>query len=146
MGIRRPISRLPSNVLKAYKDVVEEVLPSLVPTIMPTVLQSTLVAEQITVNGNYSLVLSDSGKCICGGNGTITVPTNVQVAFPVVTTINIVTEENEFIIKGFNTDVLVYHNNNLVSADWIIPPRTMVQLCKVGTNTWNIQGQNVVRF
>lgn len=147
MGIKRTVDRLPKNIIKVYQNVVEEILPSMVPTIVPAVLQFTLVTGQIKPGGNYTLSLSDAGKSICGGNATIFVPTNQDVAFPVVTTIYIVTENDEYVVQAVNKNTTsIYYNGDAVSGDWIIPPRTMVQLCKIDTDTWNIQGQKLVRF
>lgn len=147
MGIKRPADRIPRNVLRIYEDVVEQTLPRMVPSIIPSVIQSTLVMGQIKPVGNYTLTINDAGKSICGGNAAIFVPTDETVDFPVVTTINIVTEADEFIIQPVNKNITsIYYNNNPVAGEWIIPPRTMAQLCKIDNNTWNIQGQNLVRF
>lgn len=147
MGIRRPADRLPRNILKIYQDVTEDVLPKIMPSFIPTIIESTLTATEINPAGNHTISMGDSGKVICGGNGTIFIPTNDSVPLPVVTTINIITESQEYVVKAVNENVTsVYYNSNSVPGSWIIPPRTMAKLCKIETNTWNIQGENIVRY
>lgn len=134
MGILRTANRLPPNTVRGVQEIVKTMIPS-------------ATISQLKPVGNYTLTLSDSGKSICGGNGTIFIPTNNDVAFPVVTTIDIVTEDGEYVIKAASNNITsVYNNRNFTAGDWIIPPRSMVKLCKIDTETWNIQGENIVRF
>lgn len=147
MGIKKPVDRLPKNILRLYHDVVEDVLPTVMPSFIPTIIESTITTSQINTTGNHTLSLGDAGKSICGGNGTIFIPTNTTTPFPVVTNIFIVTEDDEFVIKAISNNITsVYHNGNAQAGDWIIPPRTMAKLCKIENEIWNIQGENIIRF
>lgn len=147
MGLRSPASRIPAKSLMVVQRAINELLPSMIPSITTSVVDASLTTTQLKPIGNHTLQLADSGKSICGGNGTIYVPTNQSVAFPVVTTINIVTENDEYVVQAVsNNTTSIFYNGNSTSGSWIIPPRTMVKLCKIDTDAWNLQGENLVRF
>jgi hypothetical protein len=89
--------------------------------------------------GSYTLVLSDQSKLIeynSGAKGTITVPTNASVAFPIGTYIVILqTSSGQAEIVG-DTGVTVNSTpGNTTRTNW-----SMATLIKRGTDSWVIAG------
>lgn len=101
---------------------------------------SAVQYPQNVQSGNYTLVLADAGKQIYSANTgaqTITIPTNASVAFPIGTTITIVNRGTAQIILGVSGVSVIANGSASALPFSSVQPNNMVQLVKVGTDTWN---------
>jgi hypothetical protein len=89
-----------------------------------------------TSGTSYSLVLSDAGKIVeMSGGGTLTVPTNATVAFPIGTQINILqTGASQVTVGGAGVTINATPGLKL-RAQW-----SSATLIKRGTDTWVLVG------
>lgn len=89
--------------------------------------------------GSYTLVLSDQSKLIeynSGAKGTITVPTNASVAFPIGTYIVILqTNSGQVEVVGASGVTVNSTPGNTTRTDW-----SMATLIKRGTDSWVLAG------
>jgi hypothetical protein len=89
--------------------------------------------------GSYTLVLSDQSKLIeynSGAKGTITIPTNASVAFPIGTYIVILqTNSGQVDIVGAIGVTVNFTPGNTTRTDW-----SMATLIKRGTDSWVLAG------
>jgi len=101
---------------------------------------------QITV-ANLTLIASDAGKHYYGANTnptTITIPTNVDVAFGNGTAISIVNQGTGNITVANAAGVLLYLAGNSTAGSRTLTSYGMATLIKVQVNTWFINGTGVV--
>lgn len=89
--------------------------------------------------GSYTLVLSDQSKLIeynSGAKGTITVPTNASVAFPIGTYIVILqTNSGQVEVVGASGVTVNSTPGNTTRTNW-----SMATLIKRGTDSWVLAG------
>lgn len=107
-----------------------------------SVLNRDIPQNAVSANGDYTIALSDRGKHIYKtGTGSIYIPTNASVAFPIGTCITLVTGTGQattitpvdsgtttLVLSKFGTD-----NNINISAD------TYVTILKIETDKWIVQ-------
>jgi len=93
-------------------------------------------------NGDYTLVLSDIGKHIYKtGTGDIKIPTNASVAFPIGTTITLITgstNPTHILPVDSGTTTLILSKFG-ADANINVPVDTYVTILKIETNKWMIQ-------
>ena len=98
-----------------------------------------------TQNSDYTLVLSDAGNMIrinSGTGGTITIPANSSVAFPVGTVILIANDDNNVRTLAIDTDTL-RQGGTTNTGSRTIGVRTVASLVKVDTTVWIVSGAGV---
>ena len=90
-----------------------------------------------TSAGSYTLVLADDGKVVeLSGGGTLTVPTEASVAYPVGTQITILQTGSSQVTVAGDTGVTVNGTPGLkLRAQW-----SSATLLKRATNTWVLMG------
>jgi hypothetical protein len=106
--------------------------------------------NDVNVNDDYTLVLSDRGKQVYSSNyaNYILVPENAAVAFPIGSTITIITNESDggrvrsseedsprIIVPG-----VTYNTNG-----YDLPAASMAALIKVGTDLWYLSGYGITQ-
>ena len=86
----------------------------------------------------YTLGLSDAGKCIYGNpGGSVTIPANSSVAFPVGTTITIINTGTANITVGITTDTLQWRNGSAITSGTItLSTGKSIQLIKLTSTSW----------
>jgi hypothetical protein len=104
----------------------------------------------ININGGYELQLSDRGRHIYNTNygPSISVPTNAQVAFPIGTTITIITNET----YGGYVSALNYETTRILvpgvaytDSGYDLPTASLAVLIKVGTDLWYLSGYGITQ-
>ena len=97
---------------------------------------------QITLTGNTTLALTDTGKHYYSANTTytVTVPTNSAVPFNIGAAITFVQEGAQAITFTPAAGVTMYLAGNSTSANRSLTNYGMATLMKVGTNIWFING------
>lgn len=97
-------------------------------------------------NGNYTLVLTDSGKHIfksAGGAGeTITIPANASVAFPTGTAVTFVNLGGGDLSIAITTDTLILAGTGTTGTR-TLADTGMVTALKVSVATWVIAGSGL---
>ena len=100
------------------------------PTILPQNSQST----------TYTLALTDSGQHIyVTSTTTITIPANSSVAFPIGTTISVITNSTATATIAINSDTL-YLGGVGTTGSRTLSPYGMVTMLKVASTVWYISG------
>lgn len=97
-------------------------------------------------NTSFTIAMSDRGKHIYTDTNTvqtITIANNATVAFPVGTTIAIVTSGTGTVTVARDGGVSLYLAANNTNADRTLAPFGMATLLKVATDTWFIDGAGV---
>jgi hypothetical protein len=91
--------------------------------------------------GDYTLALSDIGKHVYKtGTGDVYINTNANVAFPVGTTVTLVTSANSTTIQSVNSGVTTLILSKFGADTSInVPADTYVTMLKVETDKWMIQ-------
>ena len=103
------------------------------PTTLPQNSQST----------SYTLQLTDSGQHIyLTSTATITIPANSVTAFPIGTTISIITNSTATATVSINTDTLYLGGVGTTGSRSVLP-YGMATLIKVTSTSWYISGAGV---
>lgn len=124
-------------LFKALCDDVAASVQTAIDSANSAVEASTIVATNAQA-GSYTLVLSDASKVIeMSGGGTLTVPTNASVAFPVGTQIAIQqTGASQVTVAAADGTVTVNGTPGLkLRAQW-----SLAVLRKRATNSWVLSG------
>ena len=107
-----------------------------------SVLNQDIPQHAVSANGDYTIALSDRGKHIYKtGTGSIYIPTNAAVAFPIGTCITLVTGTGQSttitpVDSGTTTLVLSkFGTDNEIN----IPADTYVTILKIETDKWIVQ-------
>jgi hypothetical protein len=93
-------------------------------------------------NGDYTLVITDVGKHIYKtGTGNVLIPTNAAVAFPIGTTVTLVTGDTNSTriqaVDGMTTTLILSKFGTDASIN--VPVDTYVTILKIETNKWMVQ-------
>ena len=92
---------------------------------------------------NYTLVIGDQGKHIyLTANGTITIPSNANVPFPIGAAVTIITNAGITANVAITTDNLILGGIGTTGTR-TVSPYGMASLLKVTANTWYISGAGV---
>jgi hypothetical protein len=95
---------------------------------------------------NATLALTDAGKhyySTTAGNLTLTIPTNVNVAFATGTAVSIVVQAAGNILVNAASGVTLYMGGNSTAANRVVSGYGMATLMKVASDTWFINGAGV---
>lgn len=86
----------------------------------------------------YSLSLSDAGKCIYGNpGGSVTIPANSSVAFPVGTQIIVINTGAGNMTVEITTDTLQWRNSGgITSGNMTLGTGKSITLIKLTTTSW----------
>ena len=101
-------------------------------------------------SGNYTLQLSDRGKQVynSGYANNIYVPTNDSVAFPIGSTITIITNTNDSgFVNAVNTGTtgIVVPGVNYTANGYNLPTGSIAVLLKVSTELWYLSGYGITQ-
>jgi hypothetical protein len=107
-----------------------------------SVLDKFIPQNAVSANGDYTLIITDSGKHIYKtGTGGIKIPTNATVAFPIGTCITLVTGSTNSTtisaVDGATTTLILSKFGSDASIN--VPVDTYVTILKIETNKWMIQ-------
>jgi hypothetical protein len=98
---------------------------------------------QNSQSSNYTLVIGDQGKHIyLTANGTITIPSNANVPFPIGAAVTIITNAGITANVAISTDNLILGGIGTTGTR-TVSPYGMASLLKVTANTWYISGAGV---
>ena len=98
---------------------------------------------QNSQSSNYTLVIGDQGKHIyLTANGTITIPSNANVPFPIGAAVTIITNSGVTANVAISTDNLILGGIGTTGTR-TVSPYGMASLLKVTANTWYISGAGV---
>lgn len=100
-----------------------------------------LEAPQNAKTSNYTLILSDSGKSIVmnATSGTLTIPANATVAYPVGTVIIVINVNSTSLSISITSDTLTLVNSTSTGTRTLA--RNGVATCiKIGATSWLISG------
>lgn len=112
---------------------------------------SGLTVNDTGEDESYTLELSDAGKAVKTSNGTIIVPSNLMVPFPIGTLITIIV--GNFSSEVQNTSlpeeegdpsIVLVGTEGSTSGFWGIPAYSVATLLKVEENTWYLSGPGIV--
>ena len=95
---------------------------------------------------NATLALTDAGKhfySTSAGNFTLTIPTNVTVAFATGTAISIVVQSAGNVLINAVSGVTLYLAGNSTAGNRVASTYAMATLMKVASDTWMINGTGV---
>lgn len=95
-----------------------------------------------TKSTNYTLVLTDAGKCISTSSGNVNIPANSVTAFPIGTVVTVYNNSasSSYII----CDDTLYKGGTSGTGDLQIAQRAVVTLLKVGTTEWVAYGTGML--
>lgn len=95
--------------------------------------------------GNYTCVLSDSGKHIYTASGgvTYTIPANASVAYPVGTAITFVNQSTSNVTIAITTDTMYFAGTAGTTGSRTLGQYGVATALKVGTTTWIISGTSI---
>jgi hypothetical protein len=128
-GLTVNSTTIPSSVTLVSTDATQ--------TLTNKILTAPIInLATITQGGSYTLVLTDNGDIVeMSGGGTLTVPTNASVAFPVGAQINILqTGASQVTVGGAGVTINATPGLKL-RAQW-----SMATLIKRATDTWVLVG------
>ena len=105
-----------------------------------------LAIPQVTLSGNVTAALTDSGKhfySTTAGNLAVTIPSNANVAFPIGSAATIVVQAAGNVIIDTQAGVGLYLAGNSTNAGRVVSTYGMATIMKVGADTWFISGSGV---
>ena len=105
-----------------------------------------LAIPQVTLSGNVTAALTDSGKhfySTTAGNLAVTIPSNANVAFPIGSAATIVVQAAGNVIIDTQAGVGLYLAGNSTNASRVVGTYGMATIMKVGVDTWFINGTGV---
>jgi hypothetical protein len=94
---------------------------------------------QNSQSADYTLALTDAGKCVALGTGAFTIPANASVAFPVGTTIVLYNSDNSQRTVNITSDTLRLSGTTSTGTR-VISSYGVATLVKVASTTWVISG------
>jgi len=99
---------------------------------------------QNTQNVNYQFVMSDRGKTVAGGSGTLTytIPANASVAFPTGTVITIVNVTGNNMTIAITTDTLVWAGAGTTGSR-TLSNNGVATILKYSPTAWMIMGSGL---
>ena len=112
-------------------------------SVMTTSGQDVPQVDQTKTNWNdYLVTLEDRGKHIYKWQGSIYIPTNDMVPFPIGSTITIVTDSNTVYLYADDNGTTRIRGigNDSSNSSYYIDPYSMVTLLKVQKDTWMLSG------
>lgn len=109
-------------------------------------VMAAVVASVNTQTSSYQLVLADANNIVAmqvTGAGTLTIPANASVAFPVGTIVDVLNIGTANLTIAITTDTLNLGSGGaLVSGSITLPVGATVSLLKVASTTWLATGNN----
>jgi hypothetical protein len=103
----------------------------------------SLDVDQVLANTNVTIALSDRGKhyyCANSTSMTLTIANNASVAFPIGSTISVISYGTGNVVVTRGSGVSLYLASNNTSSDRTLGTFGMATMIKVNTDGWYING------
>lgn len=98
---------------------------------------------QVTQSGNYTLALSDRGKSVSFTSGTMTIPANATVAFPIGTVIGFFNNSSSSRTIAAAGGVTLRLSGTTTTGSRTLAAYTFASIYKYATDGWVISGAGV---